>query len=465
MRDPIPNEPRPAAKNSPRAMKTVLTLTPLIRARRCFFPAVLGVVLPLVVMALLLAAPAAAQVPAPPQEGSEALTGATIHTVANGVIENGTVLFEDGEITAIGTDVDIPSDARTHDVSGKHVYPGLIDAHSQMGLYEIGAVEMTLDINEEGAINPNARAEVAFNPESRHIGTTRSNGVLMTVTSPDGGLISGLSAAMMLDGWTWEEMAVQTSTGLIVNWPSPDDDEDYDEALSSLREAFAEARAYRTAHRASESGDGARHESDSRWEAMIPVLDGEVPVVVEANELRQIQDAITWAEEEDVRLILLGGRDAHYVTDHLVRKDIPVIVTTVLTSPSRDWEPYDERYSLPAKLHEAGVRFAIAGDSSAPYANRLPYEAGAAIAYGLPEDEALRAVTVSPAEILGFSDRVGSLETGKDATLLITDGNPLEYATQVEQAYIEGRRIDMMDAHREFYEKYREKVEQRSTSQ
>jgi imidazolonepropionase-like amidohydrolase len=267
----------------------------------------------------------------------------------------------------------------------------------------------------------------------------------------------------MMDGWAWDEMTLKSGVGLIVNWPNPSDDE-YSEYLERLRDTFADARSYKTARRAMDNG-GARHDFDSRWDAMIPVFEGERPVVVNAHEVRQIQDAIIWAEEEEVELIILGGRDSHLVADHLRGKNIPVIVTDVLTSPTRAWEGYDARYGLPAKLHEAGVTFAIAGGSSAPYANRLPLEAGAAAAYGLDADEAVKALTLYPARILGLSERVGALAEGMDATLLITDGNPIEYATQIEQVYIQGRKSDMMDMHRQFYEKYREKVDQRQAEQ
>ncbi len=413
-------------------------------------------------LAFLLMIPALqAQTPAPEQQLPIALEGGTIHTISDGVIENGTILFEEGVIRAVGTQVDIPDEAERVDISGKEVYPGLIDAYSRMGIYEIGAVNMTVDINEEGRINPNVTPEVAFNPQSRHIGTARSAGVLIAVTTPDGGLISGKSSAMMLDGWSWEDMIIQSGTGLIVNWPSTGDEEEYEENLLELRDAFEGARAYQSAKQAMEDGEIQRLDTDSRHEAMIPVLKGEQPVVAEANELRQIQDAITFSEEQDVRLVIMGGRDAYYVSEHLVRKEIPVIITSVLASPNRQWKPYDSQYSLPAKLHDAGVTFAIAGGSSAPYTYRLPNEAGAAAAYGLDADEALRAVTISPAEILGFENRVGSLQEGKDATLLITTGNPLEYSTQIEQAYIYGRKIDMIDAHRELYDKYLQKVEQK----
>ncbi len=400
------------------------------------------------------AAPAEAQIPAPAQAGPIALTGGTIHTVSGETIQNGTIVFDDGVITAIGSSVAIPAGAQQVDVSGRHVYPGLIDGYSQMGLFEIGGFSQTTDTNELGTINPNARAEVAFNAESRHIGVARSNGVLVTLSSPGGGLVSGLAAAMMLDGFTWEQMTLKPATALIVTWPSPNNEERYEQQIRELRDAFAEARSYRGAYLAA-NGDARR--SDSRWEAMVPVFDGTIPVIVSADEVRQIQDAVAWAAEEGVRLILRGGRDAWHVADQLAAQQVPVLVTSVLASPGRAWEPYDAAYALPQRLHQAGVRFAITGGSSAAYANRLPYEAGAAAAFGLPAEEALRAVTLYPAQLLGIDDRVGSLEVGKDATLLVTTGNPLEYATQIEGVYIEGREVDLRDQHRQFFEKYHDR--------
>ncbi|MEX2571248.1 MAG: amidohydrolase family protein [Gemmatimonadota bacterium] len=397
---------------------------------------------------------ASAQIPAPAQSGPVALTGATIHTVTQGIIDGGTIVFEGGVITALGANAEVPAGAQRIDVAGRHIYPGLIDAYSQMGLYEIGGFDQTIDLVELGTINPNARAEVAFHPESRHIGVARSNGVLVTVSSPSGGLISGQAAAMMLDGFTWEQMVLRRGAGLVVNWPSTSDEDDYDDALGEIRDAFAEARAYRTAVLADGEEGGRYVASDSRWEAMVPVLDGSMPVIVSASDVRQMQDAIAWAAEEGVRIVLRGGADAWHIADQLAMQQIPLLVTSVLDSPGRAWEPYDAAYGLPGRLHAAGVRFAITGGASAAYANRLPYEAGAAVAYGLPPEEALRAVTIYPAEMLGFDDRVGSLEVGKDATLLVTDGNPLEYATTIESIFIEGREIDLNDAHRAAFQKY-----------
>lgn len=424
-----------------------------------------------ITLAALIASPVRAQVPAPPQSGPIALTGGTIHTVADGVVENGTILFENGIITAIGTAVTVPGNAQQVDVTGKHIYPGLIDAYSAMGLEEIGAVDVTQDTDELGEFTPNVRAELAVNPESRHIGTARSNGVLVTVTTPDGGLVSGLSAALMLDGWTWETMTLKSGAALNVTWPDPDDDEeededdeeedeegdepDYAEQIRTLRDMFATARAYRDA-----LSSDIPHDTDSRWQTMVPVVNGDVPVIVSASSVQQIQDAIAWAEAENVRLILRGAEDALYVADHLAAKQIPVLLTSTMDAPDRSWEGYDGYYALAARLHEKGVPFAITGGSSAPYTHRLPYEAGVAVAFGLPAEEALRAVTIYPAQFFGIDDRVGSLEPGKDATLLITTGNPLDFLASIDQAYVQGRAIDMNDIFKQLYEKYSEKLRQ-----
>ncbi len=423
------------------------------------------------------AAQAAAQVrmTVPRQSQPIALRGATIHTVSDGVIENGTIVFDNGVITAVGADVTIPAGARVVDVAGKHIYPGLIDGYSTVGLSEIGAVDVSNDTNELGMFNPNVRAAVAVNAESRHIGTTRNAGVLVTITTPGGGLISGLSSALNMEGWTWEEMTLDGAVALNVNWPNPrprgfggfggggrfgggqggQAPPTYEEQVQMLRGFFADARAYRDA-----LATGEPMRSDTRYDAMIPALNREMPVVVSADGIAQINDAISWAEDEGIRIVIRGGEDAIHVADRLVANDIPVMLTSTMSAPGRSWEPYDGAYTMAARLYEAGVKFAITGDAGAAYTNRLPWEAGVAVAFGLPEEEAIRAVTQNAAEMMGIGDRVGTLEAGKDATLLITTGNPLDMTSTIEQAYIQGRELDMMDIHRWFFEKYMEKITQ-----
>lgn len=425
------------------------------------------IVISAVVAPLLpLSATAQVRMTVPSQSQPIALQGATIHTVTNGVIENGTILFNNGVITAIGTDVQLPAGTRVVDASGKHIYPGLIDAYSTVGISEIGSVDVSSDTNELGDFNPNVRAEVAVNAESRHIGTTRSAGVLVSLTTPGGGLISGMSSALNLEGWSWEEMSLESAAALNVNWPNPNPRRGgrgggaggastYEERVQELKDFFAEARAYRDA-----VAVGEEVRSDSRYAAMIPALNGEIPVVVAADGAAQINDAITWGQGEGVRIVIRGGRDAIHVADRLVSENIPVILTSTMAAPGRAYEGYDGAYSMPARLYEAGVKFAISGGAGALYTNRLPWEAGVAVAFGLPEEEAVKAVTINAAEFMGLDDRVGSLEAGKQATLLITTGNPLDMTTNIEQAYIQGRELDMNDIQKHFFEKYMVKVRQ-----
>lgn len=411
----------------------------------------------------------------PPQEVPVVLKGATLHTVTRGTIANGTIVLDRGRITAIGgPEVAAPRGAKVVDVTGKHIYPGLIDAYSTVGITEIGAVDVSNDINELGDFNPNVRADIAVNAESRHIGTTRSAGVLVAFSTPDGGVISGLSSAMSLEGWTWEEMSMKAAAALNVRWPDPNSTgrgrfggggpggrpagpppRTYAEQVQQIKDWFSEARAYRDAVK---SGQSVR--TDVRYAAMIPALDGAIPVVVAADGAAQINDAITWAKQEKVKLVIRGGRDALFVADRLKSENVPVILTSTMAAPDRQYEGYDNAYATPAKLHAAGVRFAISGGSGGLYSNRLPWEAGVAVAFGLPEEEALKAVTINAAEFMGVADKVGSLEVGKEGTLLITTGTPLDMTSDILQSYIQGREINMMDIHKWFFQKYMEKIKQ-----
>jgi hypothetical protein len=332
------------------------------------------------------------------------------------------------------------------------------------------------DITERGDFNPNVRAEVAFNAESRHVGTTRSAGVLVAFSTPDGGVVSGLSSAMSLEGWTWEEMSMKGAAALNVRWPDPNarpggrfggggpggpnaanrqPPKSYAERVQELKNFFAEARAYRDAVKA-----GQTVRSDVKYAAMIPALDGQIPVVVAADGVAQMNDAITWAKEEKLRLVIRGGADAIHVAPRLKAENVPVILTSTMAAPDREYEGYDAVYSLPAKLHSAGVKFAIAGGSGALYSNRLPWDAGVSVAFGLPEEEALKAVTINAAEMMGIADKVGSLEVGKQGTLLITTGTPLDMTSNIDQAYIQGRELNMMDIQKWFFQKYMEKIKQ-----
>ena len=426
-------------------------------------------------LAVITVSIASDQVPAPPQTHPILLMNATIHPVSADEIQRGAILFEKGIITAIGRRVtNLPDNTETIDLLGKHVYPGMIAAASVIGLTEIGAVAVTRDFAERGDVNPNVRAEVAYHPDSEIIPVTRSNGVLLAHSCPTGGLISGTSAVMMLDGWTWETSTLKAPAGLHINWPNmgavrsryfriteEEASKRREETLKKLDTIFEEARRYLVAKEAADQSGKIELETDLRWEAMLPVLRREVSVFMHASEVRQIESAVEWANRQNVKMVIVGGYDAWRVADLLKKYEIPVIYETVNSLPRRRWEDFDTPFTGPVKLYEAGVKYCISmGTGGASNHRNTPYEASKAASYGLPKDEALKSVTLYAAEVLGIADKAGSLEKGKDATLMITDGDPLEITTQVTQVYIQGKKIDMSDRHKVLYDKYKEKYRQ-----
>ncbi len=426
-------------------------------------------------LAVITVSIASDQVPAPPQTHPILLMNATIHPVSADEIQRGAILFEKGIITAIGRRVtNLPDNTETIDLLGKHIYPGMIAAASVIGLTEIGAVAVTRDFSERGEVNPNVRAEVAYHPDSEIIPVTRSNGVLLAHSCPTGGLISGTSAVMMLDGWTWETSTLKAPAGLHINWPNmgavrsryfriteEEASKRREETLKKLDTIFEEARRYLVAKEAADQSGKIELETDLRWEAMLPVLRREVSVFMHASEVRQIESAVEWANRQNVKMVIVGGYDAWRVADLLKKYEIPVIYETVNSLPRRRWEDFDTPFTGPVKLYEAGVKYCISmGTGGASNHRNTPYEASKAASYGLPKDEALKSVTLYAAEVLGIADKAGSLEKGKDATLMITDGDPLEITTQVAQVYIQGKKIDMSDRHKILYDKYKEKYRQ-----
>jgi imidazolonepropionase-like amidohydrolase len=415
-------------------------------------------------------APGAVRTPAARAE-TIVLAGGTVHPVSGPAIENGMVVMRDGKITAVGTRLDVPPGATVVSCDGRHVYPGLISPLSVLGLTEVGSVTGTNDWQEIGNYNPNVRAEVQINPESELLPVTRVNGITSALIVPRGGAIAGTSALVHLDGWTEEDMTVRAPVGLHVIWPamSPvrawwetrseeEQRRTRDATIDSLKRAFDDARAYWTA-RAAEGKQGVpRHDRDVRWEAMGRALKGEIPVLIHASALNQIRAALRFVDEQRLpKVVLVGGDDAWRVADEIKRRDIAVICSGTLELPSRRDGPYDEAFALPAKLAAAGVRFCISdggGPFTAPNARNLPYHAAMAAAFGLPKEEALKGVTLYVAQILGLGDRLGTLEPGKIADVIVTNGDPLEIATTVEQVYIAGRATSMETRHTRLFQKY-----------
>ena len=412
------------------------------------------------------------QIPAPPQKNPILLKNGLIHTVSNGIVE-GSILFDKGKILRIAKYITPPENCEVIDLGGKHVYPGMIAAVSGLGLVEINAVAVTNDHSERGDFNPNVRTNVAFNPDSEIIPTTRSNGILIANVIPASGLVSGQSSVMMLDGWTWENATLSFPSGLHINWPNMNSSSRTDndkkrlkaarQQLDNLEKMIKDARAYARLRQTKSRLAENYHSEDLRWESMIPYVEKKLPIFVHANEVRQIEASISWANRHNLEIIIVGGKDAWRTTDLLVKNRIPIVYEGVTSLPYRRYEDYDQAYKTPSILYEKGVQFCISDYGYAGRAEQirnLPYQASMAASYGLPKKAALRAVTLSVAEILGIDEKVGSLDEGKDATLFISDGDPLEIRTNIIQAYIQGKKIDMGDRHKSLYSKYKEKYRQ-----
>lgn len=429
--------------------------------------------------ALALAAAASTIIPAQRPAAPVLLRGGTLHTVSGAVLEKTDLLMVDGRIAALGPKLKAPAGATVVDVAGRHVFPGFISANSQVGVAELLSIRATVDTAEIGPINPNARAQVAVNPDSELIPVTRLNGVLTANVTPQASsefgtrpaTFAGTSALIRLDGWTWEDLTVRASTALHLYWPAMEiarggrsargaDEQrrELAERLKLIRDTFAAARAYAGAKSAG------RTDTDLRLEAILPVLRGELPLFVHANTIAQINAALDWARDEKLAFTLVGGRDAWMVAARLKDAGVPVILAGTFNLPARRDEAYDAPYTAPGKLHAAGVKFCIAmgtdGASEPANERNLPYEAALAAGYGLSRAEALRSVTLSAAEILGVGAELGSLDVGKRATLFVSDGDALEVTSRVLAAYIDGAPIDLRSRHTELYEKYKKRLGQ-----
>ncbi len=391
-----------------------------------------------------------AQVPSPaaPQKQAVAIVDATIHVGNGQVIENGTIVFNQGKITAVGKDATVPAGAQTIDAKGKDVYPGLIAPASRIGLVEIDALRQTRDFNEVGSYNPNVRAIIAYNTDSRVTPTLRSNGILLAEIAPTGGRISGTSSVIALDGWNWEDAAYKNDIGIHVNWPSLyrrtgwwaepgpiKPNEKYSEQIEELANYFEEAKAYAQLKKP--------EETNLKFEAMKDVFGGGGKVFVHVDGAREILSVIDFKNEFKLDLVIVGGEESWQVAGLLAENKVPVILRNVHSLPSGAESDIDQPFKTAAALQQAGVLFALSIDGAWEQRN-LPFMAGTAAAYGLGKENALSAVSRNAAQILGIDKMVGTLETDKDATLFISAGDVLDMRTSlVEQAFIKGAEIDL----------------------
>lgn len=403
------------------------------------------------------------------------LTNVTVHPVTGPDVAKASILVRDGRIADVGLKIAKVSGIKVVDGKGLHVYPGMINCATQIGLQEVSSVRETVDTGELGQFNPQLRALIAVNPESDHIPVTRANGITAVLTMPGGGgfggfggpVIPGQASLMHLDGWTWEEMEINRAAVMMLRFPavqtrsfnafeggftrSPytEAKKIYDKEIKDLGDFFERARAYEKAKNVGATG----FRTDLTIEAMLPVLSGKLPVMAITPSARSIRDALAFAGKQKIRVILAGLDEPGDALKDIKAASVPVILGKSTRLPSEDDDAYDVNYSLPAQLHKLGIKFAF-GTFDIQFARNLGFEAGFGVGYGLPAAEALKAVTINAAEIFGIDKDYGSIDKGKWADLVVTDGDPLEHRTQVRMVFIKGKQSSLETKHTKLYEKY-----------
>jgi len=407
-----------------------------------------------------------AQTPTPAQEQQEPIIirNATIHIGNGTILEQGTIVFEKGKITLIEKNPTINlQKAQIIDATGKHVYPGLIVPSTTVGLTEIDAVRATRDYQEVGEFNPHIRSLIAFNTDADMIPTIRYNGVLLVQATPRGGIISGTSSVMELDGWNWEDAVHKADDGIHLNWipmyrynwreQMLEKNQDRAKKISEIEKFFTDALAYYQTANPSPI--------NLRFEAMKGLFEGTKNLYIHVEEAKEILESVQFAKKFSVKkIVLVGASEAHRVVDFLKKNNIPVLLNRIHSLPNRADDEIDLPFRMPAILHKAGVLVGLnyEGDMEAMGSRNLPFTAGTAAAYGLTKEEALMTVTLNTAKILGIDDRVGSLEKGKDATLIICEGDLLDMrGNQVEMAFIRGKQIQLTSKQTELYQRYKKK--------
>ena len=404
------------------------------------------------------------------------LQNAEIHTVSGQPITGGAVLLNGAKIEKVLTAADAGNATADQkiDLKGLHLYPGLICLDTSLGLNEIGAVRASRDERESGDYTTDVQSWVAVNPDSELLPVARGNGVAFVEPAPQGSTVAGQSGLIVLDGWTTEQMAFKKIAALHVYWPSmsldttpkekfkdqskwksfEDQAKERQRKIKALEDFFEEGRAYAKL----KAAKSAEFQQIPAWEAVLPYVRSELPIVVHADEIREIKAAINWATTNHFKVILAGARDAFMAADQLATNNIPVIYENVFTQPVRDTEPYDVHFKAPALLHKAGVKvaFSLGGDTfDSALIKNLPYHAAQGIGYGLPREEALKGITLYPAEMMGVADRIGSIEAGKDATLFAADGDILDIRSNVKRMWIAGKEVNLESRHTRLYQKYK----------
>ena len=393
------------------------------------------------------------------RSGKFALTNAKIYTVTNGVIENGTLLIANGIIEAVGTDVEIPADAEVIDVQGKEIYPGMIDSGTTLGLAEIGSIAEANDFREFGDLTPQMQALTAVNPNSVAIPVTRVSGVTTVWTMPRGGVLPGTAASINLFGYTPDQMFAG-SRGIVMNFPSTptgwrarrlseeEKKKRVEKALKTVNDAWDKAELYAKLESSNDIN------AYPEIQALVPVVQGNLTLFIEANAAADIKAAINWVQERGYsKVVLTGAAEGWRVADEIAASGIPVITGPVQAIPTRQSDRFDAAYANPSVLQKAGVKVALR-TMDAENVRNLPYHAGFAAAYGMGREEALKAITINAAEILGVSDQISSIEVGKKANVFVATGDPFETATKITDLFIDGYKVPMTSRHIRLYDEF-----------
>jgi imidazolonepropionase-like amidohydrolase len=383
-----------------------------------------------------------------------------IVTVSGATIPNGNIVIQDGKIAAVGPNIPAPRGATVIDGKGLTAYPGMIDPQTSIGLTEVGSVGATQDTTEMGDFNPHIKASAAVNALSEHVGITRENGVTTVMAAPSGGLFAGQTAILNLDGWVTKDMLVKDSAGMIINFPREpqpapnattrqreDGEKQWKDRIELIKKTLRDAEAFAKLLDAK-----VNNAPNLMLAALVPVVKGQMPVIFNVNRAAEIKAAIELAEEFKLKPILSGCAEAWKVVDLLKTKNVPVLLAGILDIPD-EADPYDVNFATAAILSKAGVKFAFTSGGASSVRD-LPWHAGTAAAFGLSKEEALKAVTIYPAQILNIAEQVGTISEGKIANIMLVDGDPLELRTHVKHLFVNGKQVEVSNKHTELYEKF-----------
>lgn len=404
----------------------------------------------------------AQQTPADKQVGAITITGATIHIGNGAVIENGTVVLEDGKIQAVGNSSTV-SKGQVIDASGKHIYPGFIATNTTLGLVEINSVNASNDQAEMGSMLPHIRSLIAYNAESKVVESMRPNGILTAQVKPNGGRISGTSSIMQLDAWNWEDAAIKADEGVHLNWPSSfsrgrwwlgeprglKPNNNYSKQIGDIENFVKESKAYI---------NGKRTTKNLAYDAMEGLFDGTKKLYVHVDDEKGITDAVNFAKSNRMNMVVVGGYQAHLVAGLLKSNNVPVLINKTHSVPATDDHDYDLPYKNPKLLADAGVLVGIHGHNSNFQTRNLPFYAGQVVGQGMAKEDALKLITSNIAKILGVDDILGTIEVGKNATLFVSEGDALDMrGNQLTHAFIDGRAISLETHQTELWKRYSNK--------